>query len=98
MLGLFTETHGVRVGEDVQAMVALDDASLAARVAGKPRVPDRVDVACQDRVARLEARLRPVRAARAAASEQDDSNVARAERAVLVGGRATGAAGPELFR
>lgn len=50
---------GAGVGEDVDAMVQMDCAKLAARVAWQSRVTSRMDVAGMHRLARLEASRHP---------------------------------------
>src|SRR6266849_2237595 len=56
VLGLLAEAGGVGVGIDEDAVVAIDDATLAARITGQPRVARRIDVAGYDAVAGLELR------------------------------------------
>ena len=50
-LGLLAQAVGVGVGEDVDAVDAVDHAALAARVAGQAGVAGGVDVAGADAVA-----------------------------------------------
>ena len=59
-LRLLAEAVGVGVGEDVDAVAAVDHAALAARVARQPRVPARVHLAREHGLARREARAAPV--------------------------------------
>src|SRR5438046_1840437 len=55
MLRLRPETLRIGVGEDEDAVVAVDHTALAARVARQPRVARGMDVAGHDPAARLEA-------------------------------------------
>src|SRR6266581_7896947 len=50
VLGLLVARHGVGVGEDEDAVVAVDNAALAARVARQARVADGVVVVREDAV------------------------------------------------
>src|SRR5260370_24525106 len=58
MLGLLALEMGVGVGKDKDAMIALDRADRAARVAPQARVPGRIDIAAADMLPHLEARYR----------------------------------------
>src|SRR3989475_2145132 len=70
VLGLLVARHGVGVGEDEHAVVAVDDAALAARVARQARVADGVIVAREHAVAGLELRRYVVVEPREAAHAQ----------------------------
>src|SRR5262249_21382711 len=71
MRGPFGAGSRVLVGEDEHAMVAVDDADFAARVARQPRVAGGVHILGPDAIAGLEARRRQliVHARRAAIAQ-----------------------------
>src|SRR5688572_28222471 len=79
MLWLLTKPHAIHIGENEHTMVAIDNTVLAARIARQPRVTGRVDVAGQYPIGRLEAWRLALDATRAAAFEQDTSDLARAQ-------------------
>src|SRR5260370_9783962 len=58
MLRLLALKMRVRVGKNEDAMIALDRADFAARVARQARVPGRIDIAAAHRLPHLEARYR----------------------------------------
>src|SRR5260370_22126252 len=58
MLRLFALKMRVRVGKNEDAMIALDRADFAARVARQARVPGRIDIAAANMLPHLEARYR----------------------------------------
>src|SRR5688500_9375941 len=69
VLRLLAEPHAIGIGEDEHPMVAIDEATLRARVARQPRVAGRVNVAGQHPIARFEACPLAFRATRAVALE-----------------------------
>src|SRR5262249_54376021 len=75
VLGLLAQAGGVSVGIDEDAVIAVDDAALAPRIARQPRVARGMDVACDDLVAGLELRRHVVVHARGAGGAQAAGDV-----------------------
>src|SRR5439155_9980718 len=96
MLRLRPEALGVGVGEDEDAVIAVDHTALAARVARQARVARGMDVAGHDPVAWLEARRDGIREPEPAALRQHLLNVRGPEDA-LARRPAAGPARLDLF-
>src|SRR5579859_4305923 len=81
MLRLFAEEMGVGVRKNENPVVAMNRTEFSARIARQPRMPDRIEVAGADLLAKLETRRgRQIALGVDAGGKNDGANLIRGQR------------------